>query len=38
MSERGVNARIASGATISMVGFHWVMLLLGSILISRGES
>lgn len=31
----GVDARDASGATISMVGFHWLMLLVGSALIAR---
>lgn len=38
MAPRGVEARTASGATISMRGFHWWMLLIGSILVARGES
>jgi len=38
MSKRGLKGRSTSGATISMMGFHWLMLLIGSILMARGES
>ena len=38
MAERGVQARSASGATVSVLGFHWWMLLIASILVERGES
>jgi hypothetical protein len=37
-AERGIQALSASGATISVIGFHWWMLLIGSILVARGES
>ena len=37
MSKNGVRARDANAATISMVGFHWWMMVLGSILLERGE-
>ena len=35
--QHGVDAAAANAATLSMVGFHWWMLVLGSLLISRGE-
>ena len=38
LAERGVQVRDASGATVSVLGFHWWMLQIGSILIARGES
>lgn len=37
MSKNGVRARDANAATISMVGLHWWMVVLGSILLERGE-
>jgi hypothetical protein len=37
LSPKGVDASKATGATISMVGFHWWMLLLGSFLIAVEE-
>jgi len=37
LTPRGVDAKKASGATISMLGFHWWMLLLGSVLIAVEE-
>jgi hypothetical protein len=37
ITPRGVDASKASGATISMMGLHWWMLLLGSFLISVEE-
>jgi hypothetical protein len=37
IAPRGVDASKASGATISMMGLHWWMLLLGSFLISVEE-
>lgn len=37
LSPKGVDAAKASGATISMMGFHWWMLLLGSVLVAREE-
>jgi hypothetical protein len=37
LTSRGVDATKATGATISMLGFHWWMLLLGSVLIAKEE-
>ncbi len=37
LSSKGVDAAKSSGATISMMGFHWWMLLLGSVLVAREE-
>ena len=37
MSEYGVAASEASGATISMVGLHWWLLQIGALLVTRGE-
>lgn len=33
----GLSIHHANAATLSILGFHWQMLVLGSILISRGE-
>ncbi len=35
--SRGAEAVKSNAATLSVVGFHWWMVLLGSLLISRGE-
>lgn len=35
MAELGASGSDATGATISMVGFHWLMLLVGSILVAK---
>ncbi len=37
LTPKGVDASKARGATISMLGFHWWMLLVGSFLISVEE-
>lgn len=37
LTPRDVDASKARGATISMLGFHWWMLLLGSVLIAKEE-
>lgn len=37
LTANGIDASKASGATISMKGFHWWMLLLGSLLIAKEE-
>ena len=37
MSPRGIRAATASGATLSMFGFSWWMLVVGSALVARGE-
>ena len=34
---RGVDPTNATAATVSMVGFHWLMVTLGSILVATGE-
>jgi hypothetical protein len=36
VSEPDVRARDASGASLSVVGLHWEMVLLGSLLLARG--
>ena len=37
MSPRGIRAATASGATLSMLGFSWWILVVGSALVARGE-
>lgn len=37
LSPPGVPAHEASGATVSMVGVHWLLLILGGVLVARGE-
>ncbi|MFH7042293.1 hypothetical protein ABT392_08240 [Paucibacter sp. JuS9] len=37
MSEHGVVASEAGGATLSMVGLHWWILQVGALLVARGE-
>ena len=37
LTAPGVCARSASGATVSMRGLHWIILVLGSALLARGE-
>lgn len=37
MTAPGVCASSASGATVSMRGLHWIILVLGSALLARGE-
>ena len=36
LSEPDVRAQYASGASLSVVGLHWEMVLLGSLLLARG--
>lgn len=37
LTEAGIPARSARAASVSMVGLHWIFLVLGSLLLSKGE-